>query len=202
MKTIDAKGKMCPVPLIMTKKALSEIQDNELLEVIIDNETSAKNVSRFCQDNGMQVKTERTGNIIHLVVSKTGVIVENIPVEEYCALEAPLSSKMVIAFQRNKLGDGADELGILLMKAFINTLPEITVRPGSLVFLNSGVFLTLRDSPVLDALKTLEQNHSEILVCGTCLDYYAKKEELAVGTVSNMFDILERLSKAGHIVYP
>ncbi|MDY0255531.1 MAG: sulfurtransferase TusA family protein, partial [Tenuifilaceae bacterium] len=52
MRTVDAKGELCPKPLIMTKKALGEMGDNETLEVLIDNETSMKNVTRFLTDNG------------------------------------------------------------------------------------------------------------------------------------------------------
>lgn len=202
MKTIDAKGKLCPTPLIMTKKALNEIAGDESLEVLIDNETSMKNVTRFLEDNGMKVLTEKKENVFHLFVNKTGVIPESAKVEDYCEVDLPKTSNLVIAIQRNKLGDGAEELGTLLIKAFINTLPEVTVKPKTLVFLNSGIFLAISDSPVLDSLRKLENTGTEILVCGTCLDYYQKKAELAVGTISNMYDILERLSQASHVIYP
>lgn len=202
MKTIDAKGKLCPTPLIMTKKALGEIPGEESLEILIDNETSMKNVTRFLEDNGMKVLTKKEGNVFHLFVNKTGVIPESAKVEDYCEVDLPKTSNLVIAIQRNRLGDGAEELGTLLIKAFINTLPEVTVKPKALVFLNSGIFLAIKESPVLEALKKLEENKTEILVCGTCLDYYQKKTELAVGRISNMYDILERLSQASHVIYP
>jgi len=202
MKTIDAKGKLCPTPLIMTKKALGEMAGDESLEVLIDNETSMKNVTRFLEDNGMKVQTEKRENVFHLFVNKTGEIPEGTKVEDYCEVDLPKTSNVVIAIQRNRLGDGAEELGTLLIKAFINTLPEVTVKPKTLVFLNSGIFLTINESTVLDSLKKLENNGTEILVCGTCLDYYQKKAELAVGRISNMYDILERLSQASHVIYP
>lgn len=202
MKTIDAKGKLCPTPLIMTKKALNEIAGDESLEVLIDNETSMKNVTRFLEDNGLKVQTEKRENVFHIFVNKTGVIPESAKVEDYCEVDLPKTSNLVIAIQRNRLGDGAEELGTLLIKAFINTLPEVTVKAKTLVFLNSGIFLSISDSPVLDSLKKLENSGTEILVCGACLDYYQKKDDLAVGKVSNMYDILERLSQASHVIYP
>ncbi len=202
MKTIDAKGKLCPTPLIMTKKALGEIAGEESLEVLIDNETSMKNVTRFLEDNGMKVLTKKRENVFHLFVNKTGEIPESTKVEDYCEVDLPKTSNVVIAIQRNRLGDGAEELGSILIKAFINTLPEVTVKPRTLVFLNSGIFLAISDSPVLDSLKKLENIGTEILVCGTCLDYYQKKADLSVGRVSNMYDILERLSQASHVIYP
>ncbi len=202
MKIVDAKGKLCPTPLIMTKKALNELSGEDSLEVLIDNETSVKNVTRFLEDNGMKVLTEKRENVFHLFVNKTGEIPESAKVEDYCEVDLPKNSNVVIAIQRNRLGDGAEDLGALLIKAFINTLPEVSVKPKTIVFLNSGIFLAVSDSALLDALKQMEGIGTEILVCGTCLDYYQKKAELAVGKVSNMYDILERLTQASHVIYP
>jgi selenium metabolism protein YedF len=202
MKTIDARGKSCPMPLIMTKKALGEISENETLEILIDNETSVKNVSSFLEEHSMEVLTEKKGSIFHLKVNKTGFIPEETKAEDYCETPAQVSSDYVIAIQKNKLGQGDDELGELLIKGFINTLPEIDKRPTTLVFLNSGIFLALKDSLVIDSLSKLENKGTKILVCGTCLDYYKKKEELGVGIVSNMYDILNVLSNASKVLYP
>ncbi|MGE0089894.1 MAG: sulfurtransferase-like selenium metabolism protein YedF [Bacteroidales bacterium] len=201
MKTIDAIGKLCPIPLIMTKKALGELKENELLEVLMDNETSVKNVTRYIEEMGMKPRTEKKDSIYHVFVNKTGEVLESINVEDFCTIDSEKLSDYVISFQKNKLGEGSDELGTILAKAFINTLPEIDVKPKKLVFLNSGIYLTLKDSTVIDTLKKLEQMGIEILVCGTCLDYFKKKEELGVGIVSNMYVILETLSKASKVIY-
>jgi selenium metabolism protein YedF len=202
MKTIDAKGKLCPMPLIMTKKALVELTENESLEVIMDNETSVKNVTRYLKELGMKPIIEKKDSIFHVFVNKTGEVSENVKVEDFCTIDNDKLSDYIISFQKNKLGEGSDELGTILAKAFINTLPEIDVKPKKLIFLNSGIYLTLKDSPVIDTLKKLEEMGIEILVCGTCLDYFKKKEELGVGIVSNMYVILESLSKASKVIYP
>jgi len=68
MKTVDAKGQICPIPLIMTKKALSEISENETLQILIDNETSVKNVCRFLEEHGMKVNKSKTGNILIMLL--------------------------------------------------------------------------------------------------------------------------------------
>ena len=202
MKIVDAKGKLCPVPIIMTKKAINEIKENESLKILIDNETSVKNVKRFLEENGMKVNTEKKGNVFELTVNKTGDIPETTNAEDYCSIDDTKVSNYVVAIQRNRLGDGAEELGTILIKGFINTLPEVSLKPKTIVFLNSGIFLALKDSPVLESLKKLESLGVEILACGTCLDFYKKKEELGVGKISNMYDILEKLSHAGNVVYP
>ena len=202
MKTVDAKGKLCPMPLIMTKKAIDEIKENESLKILIDNDTSVKNVTRFLEEHGMKVNTEKNGNVYELIVNKTGNIPEATKAEDYCSIEDTKFSNYVVAIQRNRLGDGAEELGTILIKGFINTLPEVTLKPKTIVILNSGIFLALKDSPVIDSLKKLEDIGVEILACGTCLDFYKKKEELGVGKISNMYDILERLCQAGNVIYP
>lgn len=202
MRTVDAKGELCPKPLIMTKKALGEMGDNETLEVLIDNETSMKNVTRFLTDNGFTPSVRSEGDVFHVLVNKTGEMPESAPVEDYCEIDLPQKSNYVVAFQRDKLGDGAEELGKILIKAFINTLPEATNQPKSLVFLNAGIFLALNNSPVIESLVKLENSGVKIFVCGTCLDYYGEKPNVGVGIVSNMYDILEQLSSAGSVVYP
>jgi selenium metabolism protein YedF len=202
MKTVDAKGKLCPMPLIMTKKALGEIKENESLKILIDNDTSVKNVTRFLEEHGMKVHTEKKGDVSELTVNKAGNIPESTSAEEYCTVGEDGIANYIVAIQRNRLGDGAEELGTILIKGFVNTLPEVTLKPKTIVFLNSGIFLALKDSPVIESLKKLENSGVEILACGTCLDYYKKKEELGVGKISNMYDILERLSNTGNVIYP
>jgi selenium metabolism protein YedF len=202
MKTVDAKGQLCPTPLIMTKKALGAMALSETLEVIIDNETSVKNVTRFLEDNSFAVKAEIKDGIHHLFVNKTGEMPESAPVDDYCEVPGSKQGNYVFAIQRNRLGDGDEELGKILIKALINTIVELDQLPKSILFLNSGIFLALNDSPVLTALQNLEQQGTEILVCGTCLDFYHKKEQLGVGKISNMYDILDRKSKASKVIYP
>lgn len=202
MKTVDAKGKLCPMPLIMTKKALDEMAENESLKILIDNENSLKNVTRFLEEHNMKVQTQKNADVYELTVNKTGEIPLETNVQDYCEQMNPSDSNYVVAVQRNRLGDGDIELGEILIKAFINTLPENTIKPKTIIFLNSGIYLAIKDSPVLDALIKLQQAGVEILSCGTCLDFYHKKEELAVGRISNMYDILEKLSQTGNVLYP
>jgi selenium metabolism protein YedF len=108
----------------------------------------------------------------------------------------------VVAFLKNRLGEGDEGLGQILIKAFINNLADNPERPEALVFLNSGIFLAQQDSPVLPALQRLEAAGVKLLSCGTCLDFYQKKESLGAGKVSNMVEITETLIRTGHVLYP
>ncbi len=202
MKIIDAKGKLCPLPLIMTKKALSEINENETLKVLIDNDISVKNVTRFLEDNGLKANVEKKGDIYELTVNKTGNIPESVKAEDYCSIDNAKVGNFVIAILKNKLGEGSDELGELLIKGFINTLPEATLKPKTIVFMNGGIHLAVKDSPVIDALKKLELLGVELLICGACLDYFKKKDELVIGRVSNMYEIIEKLTQTAKVIYP
>jgi selenium metabolism protein YedF len=201
MKTVDAKGKTCPIPLIMTKKAMAELVENESLEILLDNEISKKNVVHFLTEHKMKIHEEQTGDIFRLVVNKTGNIPEDTNVDEYCEIYPEALSNYVMTVKRNRMGDGADELGEILLKAAINTIPDMDLKPNKMIFFNSGILMTLKDSTVVESLKKLENIGIEILVCGTCLDYYQKKDELAVGRISNMYDILDSMSKAGKVIF-
>ena len=62
--------------------------------------------------------------------------------------------------------------------------------------------MTTEGSDSLEDLKSLEAQGVEIMTCGACLDYYGLKDKLAVGTVTNMYSIVETMAKAGRIVRP
>lgn len=67
--------------------------------------------------------------------------------------------------------------------------------------MNEGVKLLVegQDQNIESVHKLMEQG-TEVLVCGTCLDFYGLKEKLAVGEVSNMYDILGRMREAAKVI--
>ena len=71
-----------------------------------------------------------------------------------------------------------------------------------MIFYNGGAKITCEGSDSLEDLKNLESQGVKIVTCGTCLDYYGMKDKLAVGTVTNMYDIVESMNNAGKIVKP
>jgi selenium metabolism protein YedF len=87
-----------------------------------------------------------------------------------------------------------------LIRSFFHTLGEVEPLPETILFFNTGVKLTCEGSQVLDDLRVLETKGIEMLVCGTCLGYFELTEKLAVGQVSNMYDIAETMLGAGTIV--
>lgn len=204
-KTVDARGELCPKPLIMTKKALKDFEGT--ISVLLDNETAFENVKRFLSDNGKTFSSTVDGEIFNLTVNSDGSREEMTAAEDYCLIPAaPVQPNNknghVICFKSDLMGDGDEALGRILIQGFCNTIKEAEPLPAGLVFYNSGIKLACKDSPVLPALKELEQMGIKILVCGTCADFYEIKDQIGVGIISNMYDITSTLTTAGHVVNP
>ena len=100
------------------------------------------------------------------------------------------------------MGEGNDELGAVLIKGFIYAISQQDTLPSTILFYNGGAKLTCEGSASLEDLKTLEAAGVEILTCGTCLNFYGITDKLAVGDVTNMYVIAEKMTKAGLIIKP
>jgi selenium metabolism protein YedF len=198
---IDARGQQCPKPLIMTKKALKESNKDDSLSISIDNETSNTNVMQFLKDNGIAATSSFANGVYTIITGSCPDTLIKPDAESYCT-PSNKGITPVIVFKSDKMGTGDDELGEILIKAFVNTIKEINPLPSALIFYNIGVLLSSEGSPVLDSLKDLENKGVNIISCGTCLDYYNLKNSLRVGSISNMYTIMETLSKAQTIIYP
>lgn len=185
MKVIDAKGMLCPKPLIMTKKEIEKREDSEF-NVIVDNETAVENLKKFSENSKYDFSFEKKSDKEFVV---------NIKVNETCELceEFGLEKNTVISISKDFMGNGSEELGRKLINGFIYTITEYDEKPKTIIFFNAGVKLTTEGSECIDDLKKLEDEGVKIISCGTCLDYYGVKEKLLVGEVSNMYTIYETL---------
>ncbi|MBM3237089.1 sulfurtransferase-like selenium metabolism protein YedF [Candidatus Poribacteria bacterium] len=192
-KIVDARGLACPQPVILTGKALKE---SDTVMVIVDDETPKDNVSRIATRKGYNVKVEEKDGDFYIHIQKKNTVSEEVVASPIPAPEGDL----VVLISSNTVGRGSDELGEILMRAFMHTFMEVEPKPQTMIFINSGVKLAIEDSIVLEDLQALAGEEIQILVCGTCLDYFKLKDKVAVGEVSNAYTILETLLQAGKVV--
>lgn len=192
-RIIDATGQECPKPVIMTKKELDNL-DNGTITTIVDNLVAKENISKLASGLGLEYSVEQSSEKEFRITITKGK--EDVTTEKS---QIKALSESTIAIGTDKMGSGDEQLGNILMKSFIYTVKETEPFPQSILFYNSGVNLTCEGSPVLDDLKYLGEAGVEIVSCGTCLDFYNLKEKLAVGSVSNMYTIYEKMKNANTI---
>ena len=202
-KMIDCKGMACPLPVVNAKKASEELSAGDVLTVLVDNEIAVQNLTRFAEHKGFGVSAEKKADSEHAVIMTiSGATAEKVKEEEIsCAMDARRKG-MLVVLSANTMGTGDVKLGTSLMKAFVFALTKQEQLPDTILCYNTGAYLTCEDADTLEDLKLLESEGVTILTCGTCLDFYGLKEKLAVGSVTNMYDIVERMENAAQIVKP
>lgn len=202
MITVNAMGDSCPIPVIKTKKAMQALSGPETIEVLVDNEIAVQNVSKMAAATGGQVSSEKLGE----KEFKVTIQMEGAPKAEESGEGASCMPDtrrdMVVVVASDRMGSGNDELGKVLIKGFIFAVTQLDELPKAMLFYNGGATLTAEGSDSLEDLRSLEAQGVEILTCGTCLDYYGLKEKLAVGSVTNMYSIVETMANAGKILRP
>ncbi len=201
---INAKGLACPQPVILTKKALETCDE---ITVLVDNGTAVENVNRFGTSSGCRVTVfNETDGTFRLELSRQRIDNPKKVEQEHPGHRqgdsANTSGPTVFVVASDVMGKGNDELGAVLMKAFIHTTIELEHRPDVMIFYNAGVKLTAEGSDSLKDLQELEKKGIKMLVCGTCVNFYNLTGKVNAGTVSNMYDIAGTLSTAGRIVKP
>lgn len=204
MKVVDTKGQLCPAPLIATRKALRESAEGESFIVLTDNKTSLNNVTRFLKDNNTVFETSEKDGAWSVTITKSEVELRNENVDDYCTPDIAHFEKgdFVVAITSDRMGEGDEKLGRLLMVNFIKAVKDLDKLPAKMVFYNRGVTLAVRGTETANDLKDLEKMGVELLFCGTCVNYYNLEKEIETGILSNMFVIAETLASAGNVVKP
>ena len=201
-KIIDCKGMACPLPVVNAKKAAEAMNPGDVLTVLVDNEIAVQNLSRFAEHKGFGVSADKKDEKEYAVVmTVSGEAAESKEEEVACVMDSRRKG-MLVVLSGNVMGNGDAKLGTSLMKAFVFALTKQDQLPDTILCYNSGAYLTCEGADTLEDLKLLESEGVTILTCGTCLDFYGLKEKLAVGGVTNMYDIVERMESAAQIIKP
>ncbi len=172
---VDARGFGCPKPVMMAQEALSQM-DEGTIEVIVDNEASAKNLERFSKKSGFYSETIQEDSTWRIKIVK-GYVCE-VPVKEEKA--KVLEKDLLLIVGTDTMGK-EEKLGKILMKGTFETMKVIGELPHTIFFLNTGVRLTTQDNDMIEILKEFEKMGVEIFTCGTCLKYFNLESELKIG---------------------
>lgn len=194
-KVIDAKGKACPMPVIMAKKEID--LGTKFFAIEVDNNIAVENLKKLANSQGFEITLEETEDI-YLVHFSNGCE-ECQEVLNKIQGKKPLGDWCIFV-GKDIIGAGAEELGKSLMKMFFYTLSEDEDLPKAVLFMNDGVKVPTLNEQAIEHLEVLAQKGVNVLVCGACLNYYNLENELKVGTVSNMYDIVGVMKSTSKVI--
>jgi len=212
MHEIDLRHLACPGPVIEVRKLLDA--GERQLQVLVADELSRSNVTRFATSRGAEVESEPAAGGAFVVRITAGEGSSAPPPGGDRGLECPVPGSaeagerggrpLVVQVTADRMGRGDDELGALLLRSFLKTQGQLEAahRPDTIIFYNAGVRLCCEGSDLLEDLRRLESAGVEIIACGTCLNYYGLASSLAVGRGSDMLEIASRLAGVARIVRP
>lgn len=209
MIVIDAFGETCPKPVIRAMKALAEPGADGSVRVLVDNTVAVENLKRLAAskqgsaevaevEGGWAVTVsgvpaELAGNPqgTDAALAEAGIACP-VPGDGDAAAPAPAARRQVTVFVGSStFGQGAEELGRILIKGLVYAFSQADEVPHRIVFFNDGARLTCEGSEMLDDIRELERRGCEVLTCGTCLDFHGIEDRLAVGGVTNLYAISE-----------
>ena len=196
MKRIDMMGKPCPMPVIEARRAL--LAGNSAVIVEVDNEIAVQNLEKMAHAEGYGFAQQCAGEQ-HFSVTLSGgrdAGAKVAPSETVCAQ----CGGMTVAVGRECMGAGADELGKLLMKGFLFSLGELKEPPAVMLFFNGGAKLTTEGANTVEDLRALEMKGTKIYTCGTCANFFGIRDNLAVGEITDMMQIVRWMSESVQLV--
>lgn len=198
---VNAIGDNCPIPVVKAKKAIDGLTESSIIEVSVDNEIAVQNVTKMVSQKNLESTYEKVDENHYIIKIQCSEVNEKeLANEVLCTIEK--EEKMVVVLSSDKMGEGDDELGKVLIKGFIYAITQLDKYPKAVLLYNGGVKLSSEGSDSIEDLKILEKNGVEILSCGTCLNFYNLQDKLQVGKVTNMYSIVEELAGATNVVRP
>lgn len=204
MKQIDARKQACPLPVIMAKK---EIEAGEVaFEIVVDNKIAVENLKKFAKNQQFECEVVENGEEFFVSflgneeckneISKKREQEQKIVKEKLQNLPSDYS----IFIGRDGIGEGDKTLGRTLMQMFLYTVTEYDHLPKAILLMNGGVLLPVEDEQCVKHLQKLIELGVEVVVCGTCLNYYGIAEKLQVGTIGNMYEIFEKMERSAKVI--
>ncbi len=209
--TLDMRGYLCPQPLIKTRRLWKTLAAGEQFQVLVDNDIAHLNLVSFLDDQGAAPSVQKEGDDCWVIVATRAAdsAISNATVMTKQTANTTLSialgqqpASYIVVLKSDCMGHGDDDLGRLLVKGYLNTLRELDNKPSAIILYNGGALVANQGSGSEATLKALEEDGVDVIVCGACVDFFAIKETLAAGRISNMYEIAEKIAHTGHVVYP
>lgn len=194
-KFIDAKGKSCPMPVIMAKKEIDA--GVKFFEIEVDNKIAVENLKKLANSQGFTTTIKEDNGNFKVDFSNGCEECEEVLAK--VEGKKPLGN-WAIFVNKETIGAGNDELGQSLMKMFFYTISEGEDLPKSILFMNGGVKVPTLNAQAIEHLKVLQDKGVELLVCGACLNFYELENKLEVGKISNMYDITNAMKEASKVI--
>jgi selenium metabolism protein YedF len=198
METLNCRGLACPQPVLRTKQFIESNPQTLEFIVLVDNAASAQNVLRFVESQGCTASLQQKGSEFEIKAVKSQETMGEAARRDV----AETSQKTLVLITKNTMGSGDDVLGAGLMLNFLKTINEMGESLWRLVFLNSGVKLTIEGAETLPVIQHLEAEGVSVLVCGTCLNHFNLLEHKRVGETTNMLDIVTSMQLADKVISP
>ena len=199
---VNCMGDQCPVPVVKTMKALAAMTEPGTLEIHVDYEVPVQNLSRFAADRKLPVTAEKLDDKHYVVRMEVAEPKAAAAKQETPGCIPDLRGDTVIAIASECMGNGDDQLGATLMTGFIYAVSQQDELPSAMLFYNSGAKLTAEGAVTVEDLKNLEAQGVEILTCGTCANFFGLEGKQAVGSITNMYVIVEKLTAASKVIRP
>lgn len=197
---VDARGLGCPKPVIMAEEALGRT-DEGIIEMLVDNEASVENLTKFAAKNGFYSETLKEDSYWRIkIVKGYGCDVKSPESEDRTSVINEHDKDILLVISSDVIGK-EEEIGIVLMKGFFETMKVTKEIPHTIFFLNAGVKLTTINEEIINILKEISLMGAEIYSCGTCLKYYDLESELKVGHRGTTNHIVEGFKDFKKVVW-
>ncbi|WP_177387044.1 sulfurtransferase-like selenium metabolism protein YedF [uncultured Campylobacter sp.] len=190
---LDCRNLNCPEPLLRTKKALDELKIGESLEILVNDVAPRENIKRFLAKNGFEAQISQAGADTLIKTVKTDELKDESIDDIYCDVTVPKRGKVIFL---NEEQCGSGPIGKSLLAKFLGAALSLDEKPVKVICVNNAVHITTnRGHECFEAIKKLNEAGAEILSCGSCLESYKLVDKLAIGEISNAYEIMDVLSK-------
>ncbi len=191
MNSLDCRNWLCPKPVIEVRKILLASPTARLC-VLAEDQVARQNLQRLAASLGWTIKESSSAGSAAL---------EFIP-PATAAVVTTSSATTVVLVAAATMGSGDDELGRILLRNFLLTLPELEIPPSAIYFINDGVKLAVQGADTVEILQKLADLGIDLAACGLCLDFFKLREQVAVGRITNMLDIVQGMTNACSVLRP